>query len=389
MPFSIFDQVERSDLDPADHGDPPFEYLNRSARPEAANVRNLIESWTENFPSEHRAELRARLRSDHHLSAFFELAIHELMCRQNFDAEIHPEISGDVRRKPDFCFSREQTPYFFLEATTIEDCFEPDAGTRARLNDLLDALNRMNSPNFFLEVSINGQPRTPPSARKIREAISERLETLDPDEIAERFKDERYDLIPKWLFEHDGLTLEVSPIPKSPENRGRDDIRPVGMLIPEAKWLDSRTGLRDAIKGKGGRYGHLELPFVVAVNVSGFPLDWIAIMEALFGKEGFIFRADARDSEPEMQRKPDGVWTSPSGPIYTRVSAVLVTSNVTPWAIAGARMRLVHNPWAKNPVDEKWFSIPQSVAGSDNKMKKIEGIERKDLFQLPEGWPNT
>lgn len=76
----VFDDVGRDHMGPAQFSESSFSFLNRSARPYAKNVRNLLERW---FGEYNRAaddyssrDLLARLRrSDddrQFLAAFFE-----------------------------------------------------------------------------------------------------------------------------------------------------------------------------------------------------------------------------------------------------------------------------------------------------------------------------
>ena len=44
--------------------------------------------------------------------------------------------------------------------------------------------------------------------------------------------------------------------------------------------------IRNAIKEKSTRYGRLNLPFIIAVNVISIYYDDSAVMDALFGQEG-------------------------------------------------------------------------------------------------------
>src|SRR5687768_4090571 len=77
----VFDDFVRADIDFAQYSEGDFAFLNRSARPEFAAVRALIEDWFSRYPATHQAALGSRLRSrtPHQFdSAFFELYLHEL-----------------------------------------------------------------------------------------------------------------------------------------------------------------------------------------------------------------------------------------------------------------------------------------------------------------------
>jgi len=100
----VFDDIERNGVGARPYAQPDFVYLNASARPGVQAIRNAIEDWLLRYPSDDRAELRARLRSDdnyQHRSAFFELFLHEMLLRLGCNVEVHPQIVG-THRRPDF-----------------------------------------------------------------------------------------------------------------------------------------------------------------------------------------------------------------------------------------------------------------------------------------------
>jgi hypothetical protein len=59
----LFDDIPRPETDVPDQHEAAFAYLNRSARPEASRVRQLVEDWLARYPAHHRDSLIARLRS--------------------------------------------------------------------------------------------------------------------------------------------------------------------------------------------------------------------------------------------------------------------------------------------------------------------------------------
>lgn len=385
MPL-IFDTCTRTDLDPAKYSDSKFGYLNRSARPEAERVRDLIEVWAANYPKEHLKELRTRLRGAGHISAFFELALHEMLRRFQYSLEIHPEVPSRKTTRPDFLVKASATEEFYVEGVLTSDPFEPDAASQARLNQVYDVLNRMDSPNFFLDVSISGSPTKSPPVKKIREFLKRELAQLDPEDVAQTVEKNGLEASPKWQFGDNDWNIEIRPIPKSLKARGKPGVRPIGIISPEAKWIDGCNNIRDAVKDKGGKYGDLQLPYIVAVNALGGFVRDIDVIEALFGKESFVFDRDDLNKPPVMKRRLNGAWTSPARAVYTRVSGVLIANNLTPWNVARSFVRLYHNPWAKRPISQQLFPIPQAVP-DDNTMRQVDGLAIRDVFELPERWP--
>jgi hypothetical protein len=96
-----------------------YDYLNRSSRPEAAQVRHVLEEWYGAYPASEKEELLSRLRSRNdvtHLSAVFELTLHELLRRGGGCITLHPEMQG-TRGRPDFFVETLADTRYYLEAT--------------------------------------------------------------------------------------------------------------------------------------------------------------------------------------------------------------------------------------------------------------------------------
>jgi len=361
---TLFDNIHRDYLGAARYSEPQFVYLNRSARPEAKLIRALLEDWFSHYPQAETADLRARFRSSNdlqHHSAFFELFVHELLLKFGLHPQIHPALPQITTRHPDFIVESPSDKSFYMEAVVAANMSEDEYAARARMNVVYDSINRLDSPNFFIGMDIQGAPQTPPPAGPIKSFLSKNLAGLDPDEMM-ALLESGLDALPHWHYQYEDWEIDFYPIPKSSEARGKPGTRPIGLQFYGLKFMDSRTTIRDALCTKAGRYGDLDLPYVVAVNALDRSTDFTAIMEALFGKEKYIIDLSrSKPSEPEMTRELDGVWTSESGPRYTRLSAALVVVGLSPGNLPHANIRLYHNPWAKLPYNSELSLLPQAV----------------------------
>lgn len=389
----LFDtDLDWSNAEPADYSQSHFDYLNCSGRLEATRIRELLEQWFSWYPAHSQAALRARFRSPDdvpHHSAFFELYLHELLRILGYQVEVAPtDDPGPSEKRPDFVVHRSSEPQFWLEATLATDRSTVDAAAEARLNQAYDALNKLDSPNFFVGLDSYGNPYVPVPERKLLAVVGEFLRTLDPDLCARILQEGGLSALPRKRFEHEGWRLEIFPIPKSKEARGRSGIRPVGMVGPgEGDWVDDRRALRDAVTKKATRYGELGMPYIVAVNAVNQHLDEIDIMNALFGQETLeVSRTLDGPGLPCLRRQPDGAWWGHKGPINTRVSAVLVLSSLTPWNIRVYSPVVYHNPWAK-------YSCPQALTelhtarAVGHEMRVIQGQAAQEIFGLSNTWP--
>jgi hypothetical protein len=393
--MKLFDEIDRQDERPARYAEPQFTYLNRSARVIFSRTRQVLEAWFSRYPVSERPDLRARFRSkkdQQHHAAFFELFLHELLLQLGCSVTIHPSPGETTTRRPDFVAESPSGSRFYIEAVVVTGESEKNAAATARMNVVYDALDRLDSPNFFIGVELRGAPKTPPRAEPMRSFLRERLAALDPDEMTQLVRSASFDALPRWRFEHEGWEIDFFPIPKSPRARGKPGIRPVGMRMPEPFWSEPRLAIRDAIVEKARRYGDLDLPYIIAVNALEAGVDRIDIMEALFGKEKFTVKlTPSGPSRPQMTREPDGVWTSPSGPRHARVSAVLLASPVLPWNVPRAQICLYHNPWARRPYASELTRLPQAIPDSTTArhMEWQDGESLARIFGLHPQWPEV
>ena len=382
----LFDDTTRKSLRSRYYDEPAYKYLNCSAKPECERVRDLLEQWFNRLPAEVQPDLRSRFRKKddrQHLGAFFELYLHELLLQLEFEIKFHPQIQGETTH-PDFLVKKSGNPIFYLEATLAARSDE-EAAMAARKDQVYDTINRMKSPNFFICLEVTGAPNTPPRGRNLRNFLERQLADLDPDEIEKQYKHGGFQALPSWKWEHDGWEITFYPLPKIPEARGKPGVRPIGLMSDQRKTLSLITphiGIRDSIENKASKYGKLDLPLIVAINViDELTVDNDDIGNALFGEETYkgVLTSDGT-FKLNAGRNPNGAWYGPSGPQNKRVSAVLITDNLDTRSIEGSTPVLYHNPWANHKIPKEIFSIPQLVP--DNETNQLVKIEGKSIFSL-------
>jgi len=386
----LFDTKKRINKECKKYSEPLFAYLERSGKKSSGFIRNLLEEWYSHYPEKHKKDIYSMLisKDDHsHLSAFFELYMHELLLKLGFTAEIHPEIEGKSTH-PDFLVFLDSIPLFYLECALVKGPKKDTAAEKLE-NKIYDMIDEMKNDDFFLYVEINASSTSTPSGAKWRRELERRLSELDPDELYENLEREDWESLPQWTLEDKGWKVTFRPIPRSKNIRGKHCVRPIGIIWKGFFWSDIYVYIRNVIREKANKYGRLKLPYVIAVNVLSLFCDDIAISEALFGK---LITKINREPDGTIRRredrKPNGVWWGSRRPQYTRVSGVIVFPYLYYGNIAKVTPTLWHNPWARHPINLSIFPFNQRVPNKEEmRMELRMGKPINEIFSLPENWP--
>jgi hypothetical protein len=298
---------------------------------------------------------------------------------------VHP-VSPTGEKRPDF-WVRDIHP-FFLEAAVASGESAQQRSANQRMNAVYDALNQLRSPDFFIGIELHGSPKTPPSSRALRKFLTEKLALLDHAALRAALEHSGdLECAPRWRYEHAGWVIDFFPIPKPPEARDRGDVRPLAVFLEDAKCRIGCAAFRDTLKKKAGKYGHLDAPFVVAVNAIDHADD-IDIRDALFGQECIEVSVSENGIRERPSRLRNGIWQGPKGPRNTRVSAVLAVFGLTHSNIASVGVRLYSNPWAVKPYRGPLTRLTQ-LAPVEGRMVEIPGISLGEILGLPSSWPNA
>jgi len=111
---------------------------------------------------------------------------------------------------------------------------------------------------------------------------------------------------PARRYEGPSPSADSSPETLRPETFAGRASRTIG-IHPATTWLDDKSDrVLEVVKRKGGKYGDLALPFIVAVGqAASFPEDEDTEF-ALYGTSVEYARA----STPTFGRMPNGYWTA-------------------------------------------------------------------------------
>lgn len=384
----IFATDPRIDETPKREQESDFDFLERSARAEIARVRDLVAVALERYPRHELDELVARIRvHDAHAfrSAMFELLLHEALCRAGYALETHPALPNGATTRPDFLVSDVTGANFYLEAVLASSRDGTSPAAEAIKAKTIDALTQFPHQNFYIEVDSEGDPTTQPSARALAHEIHAWLDSLEPEALDVIVHEQGFEAAPTFDWQHEAWRLTLRPIPVRPETRGGLRML-VGMHGGGAGIIDNWTPLRNALRKKGGRYGELDRPLVIAVNFSEFNLDPVDEMQALFGQEQYVEVVGRPDLGGRMERVPNSAWNGPHGPQGRRISGAWFFNDLNPYSVAMRRGSLYLNPHSLFAVADSMLRFANARA-VDGRMVRADGISLANLFGLSQGWP--
>jgi hypothetical protein len=273
-----------------------------------------------------------------------------------------------------------------MEASVVGGESAAEQGRQAMLNVVYDALNQVESPDHFFdleecELKGSGQP----SLKAVTAFVRRHLETADYDAMLGVIESSGLHALPAWTFEDNRLRLVIRPIPKH-DARGEPGVRPIGVYPVEGGWINMKDALRRRLAEKARNLRSVGMPLVLALNaVTKWGTDRDDIVDALFGSEQVVVDVNTRNARPSRAR--DGFFMGPTGPVNTRVSAVMVTT-VFPRTAARAEIDIYANPWRKVTLPEGVLPF-RTWRVVDGRLSLEEGRTVGDVLRLPDSWPEA
>ncbi len=342
--------------------DGDFTYLQGSTRPYMAKCRTILQEWFDPYPTEEHRRFLGRFRDgrrdEQHRSAVFELFLHEVLRRRGYGIEVEPTMPNGEPTHPDFKAYQDAHPRFYLEA---RHKLPPDVELSDRFPLVFESLDRVYSTDFHVSLDVDGRCATQPPHGKWRRAVEGWLSSLDPKAETGAYLAHGPKSCASLALTHEGLRITVRPIPKSPAHRGTPNERTVGCVLQGMKLVRTAEQLRSAVIDKATKYGEIDLPYIVAVDVaSDFSIDQEDIFEALFGSLSYEVSLNDGEASRWIQHG-NGVWSGPEGR-NNGVSAALVWCGRIPGDLITRSPILVHNPWARRALDPDLWPLDQFVA---------------------------
>ena len=366
----LFDVVKRTHLGRADFRESEFDFLNRSARPEAEVARAQIEDLLSRYPTEGMDHLLSRFRSDdqNFHGALLELVLYNVFA--NLGCQVELCDLDETQKLPDFLVTADGSSCY-VEATVAD----PTKGTlelNAHEKDAIQKLNELDGRGLGLVVRTKGTLTRPLNKRRVTRPFQKLIDDNDVDQIKQLIH--RNDSGPRPF-----ATLKV------------DDWKMIGSLTVteggdfvcsstgEGKFIDPGKHIEKNVVDKAGYYGTLVYPFTIALNVReiGFDIKGHA-MDAFFGKNVLEETIDQSTTPPrtikhEIVRYPGGVWNyRDARPRYTRLKAVILFKRLDPFNLE-VPMMVYFNPYVDvDELPDVLRTLPHAI-GRDGEIEFVDG----------------
>ncbi|WP_405413650.1 hypothetical protein [Streptomyces rubiginosohelvolus] len=379
--MAVYVRRNRTDASPKRAAEPDSEFFERIAGPFWDQVRDVINEWWSHLPAQSRPGMRSRLLDRNSgtnvFSALWELYLHEMLIGSGCKVAIEHSV-GTTGKNPDFLVSREGER-FVVEAIWSAQRLA-DMGEQIP-PPLIDAIDNVPSPNFFLSYSVHAMGAAAPSQKRLKNGLVQWLSSLDPDQVIADC--ERKVPLPRHTWQEAGWSLSFEAIPRSPGKRDDPAARAIG-VYPSISWLDVGSDrVLDAVKKKGSRYGDLGMPFIVAVGQAAFFPESRDVETALYGASVEYVHTGT----PVIGRLCNGYWNSTYDHAHGKVSGVLTVDNPAPWTWAKNTPVLWHSSDPASlpaPVLPSWATAQLADAQVERHMSTCP---IQDVLGLPQLWP--
>ncbi len=373
------------------HAESEYAYSNRSARPEAARVRVLVNAWFSEYPEASTADLKARFQSKDsgtHLGALNELLIHALFVRLGYEIAVVPAGPANEKR-PDFELTSDIRQDFDIEATVSAGSRHEQA-RRRRATAIYDALARIGPTDFYIYLGETGGPETQLSSRALYRDVKKWLDSLDVEEVYNAYIVNPDCEAPRSVWQYDSWKIDLLAIPKEPRYRG-EDVVPPHLRYRDPGLQAIAESMRNALERKTTRYGQRERPYIIVLG-DNRPIRQKYIYDLqriLFGYSSR--RVDRVGSEVLgfPVSRTEAIFCGPARPQNTRLSGVAFVRGLGVWEVANLRLVYIENPWARHRLLNPPAAFERWTLNQDGNGLIRRGPEMalRELFGLPEGWP--
>jgi hypothetical protein len=367
----VFSEGERTREGPPKAGEPMFGYLDSSARSEAREAREVIESWIADYPESGLLRWLGDFRSNdngQHVSAFFELFLVRFFQANGWTViEVEPEIEG-VRGKPDLLIEGPDGLRVVVEAIVPNDKADEQRGKEKLIADIKDAINAVKIPNHYLMLEAIEAPTEAINKARLISALNAWI-------ASKPAKDEVFE------YNDKGALVNIRLLHRAGRDINSPEYRAIGIEMGGVSVSTPGDLVKKGLERKASKYKELELPYVIALNARGLHDTEDDYLAATYGTQAvrFSMGRDGLTGEPEWIRNHDGLFNDGGKPRKQHVSGVLLFNGVAPWNWSDRYSCMIHNAFAHKPLGDLSFGGDAFVA-SDGILKKVQGRRIGEIF---------
>ena len=359
--LQLFDQFERTDHRQARRSEPDFEFLNRSAWPACANIREVLERWFAAYPAGHKRDLHARFRKGDHnyAAAYFELYLYQVLSRLGLSPEVHPSPETSTRH-PDFAIYGARASRCYVEANVVlKPRWDSEDPLENELLNVIDAVAEVQPTQVGVAVTTKGTLRNSHKQKPLQRQIREWLDSIDPMGLSPT----DFENNPRLCISRDDWVAELVAFgPLTHPSRRLIHIGPTKGGISNEGPL-----LAETLNTKVKRYGTLDYPLILAINTNDVFTSGQEEHEALLGTRGGIWRTDSVDRHP-------------------RLHGVLFVRGLFPSNMHNVVSRLYLNPNTQACIPQELLTL-SSMRQCNGKWHLTKGKSLGEILELPEDWP--
>src|SRR3972149_387684 len=207
----LFSADERTPTATRRYKEPMYSFLDKSAWPSVERIRDFWEGWFERYDDVKKLGLASRFRSydNHpHLSAFLELFGFAVLKHSGYEVEIEPSAGP---RALEFLASMKERDLKFYAKCTATGQRADEAGADAREADVLEAIDKVPTGQFLLQVAFDERGSQTPSIGRLRAELTSWLSSLDHAAAIDEFRETNR--VNEWTWERGGWRIKFGALP--------------------------------------------------------------------------------------------------------------------------------------------------------------------------------
>ncbi|MDO8472301.1 MAG: hypothetical protein Q7T05_00620 [Dehalococcoidia bacterium] len=261
---------------------------------------------------------------------------------------------------------------------------EAEAGADARAADLLEAIDKVPTGRFLLQVELQKRGSQAPSIRLLREGLTSWLASLDHLAAIDEFREANR--VSEWTWTERDWRIKFAALPA--EAQPEEDEGALGIIGPHDLDMTQHLRLRRALDIKASGYGTLDHPLLVVANSTEYQRER-DLMIALLGD--VVWDVDLRRSHASERFLLNGVFGSPAKPRNVVLSAAMHGHfDALNFTLPDRTFSLTHHPFARHPLPRKLFPFCKEryFESETGQMVIIEPkVTVTEFFGLPKDWP--